>query len=115
MSKKIISILTIVAILLIIVGTTLLFNKDRIFNVNTFETKQDQTLDNNDWVPIASTKSILEVTYQEKYGLEKTILCKAVFENNKTKEYKCISPELGSLILQKANLNSFKISGSDPK
>ena len=50
----------------------------------------------------------LKVTYQEKYGLERVVFCKAVFSNSKTNQYKLISPEV-SLILEKSNLISLKV------
>jgi len=69
-------------------------------------------IEKNDWIVLTSIKSddtlnIIEVCYQEKYGLERVVFCTAIFENQKLGEYKCISPTL-NLILQKSNLNSFQ-------
>ena len=50
----------------------------------------------------------LKVTYQEKYGLERVMLCKAVFSNSKTNQYKLISPDLNQ-ILEKSNLISLRV------
>jgi hypothetical protein len=47
----------------------------------------------------------VRVTYQEKYGSEKSIFCKAVFINDKSQQYKLISP-LGTIILEKSNIVS---------
>jgi len=98
-----------VSLLVLIIAITIFYNWNRYSgNVVVFEEKPIK----NDWVVLVSVKpedtmKVIEVKYQEKYGLEKTAICKAVFENSKTGEYKCISPEIGSLILQKSNLNSF--------
>jgi len=50
----------------------------------------------------------LKVTYQEKYGMEKVYICKAVFSNSKTNQYKLISPKV-NLVLERANLVSLKV------
>jgi len=47
----------------------------------------------------------VRVTYQEKYGSEKTILCKAVFMNEKSQQYKLVSPS-SAVILEKSNIVS---------
>jgi hypothetical protein len=107
MSKKVWAAVAIVLLIVIIIVS---YNWDKMsFNVNVF---QEPKIEKSDWTVVTSVKPedtshVLVVTYQEKYGLERTVQCKAVFENVKTAEYKCVSPELGSLLLQKSNLNSF--------
>jgi hypothetical protein len=105
---KIWSIIGIVSMCLII---TLFYNWDT--TIGSLSVFQEQTEDKNDWVVIQSIKdslSVIKITYQEKYGIEKSAYCMVVFENVKTAEYKCIAPWLGSLLLQKSNLNSFQTS-----
>jgi hypothetical protein len=107
---KNIKIWTIVGISLLLVIITVSYNWDRI--IGTFSVFEEPKIEKNDWVTFSSinpddTLNVLKVVYQEKYGLEKTIFCKAIFDNTKTAEYKCVAPWL-SLILQKSNLNSFQ-------
>lgn len=87
-------------------------NKDSVLVKNPVYVRQQSSIEKNDWSVFSTSKdsSFLKVSYQEKYGFEKTVYCKVIFENTKTGEYKCISPELGCLILQKSNLNSFKVT-----
>lgn len=104
---------TIICVILLCFIITLVYNWDRI--LGTLSVFEEQTLEKNDWVSIQSIKledslNVIKITYQEKYGLERTFYCKAVFENIKTAEYKCVAPWLGSLLLQKSNLNSFQTS-----
>lgn len=115
MTKKIyVTIFTAIGLVLLINCVTFFYNANKPLNVTSFEIKQDQTLDKNVWKVLSFSEShYLKVFYKEKYGVEKKCLCKVVFENTKTGEYKCISPEIKSLVLQKDNLILFKISGSD--
>ena len=83
-----------------------------IANFKDSAIQKDQAIPDNDWKFFASivpgdSLNILKVVYQEKYGSEKTIYCTAVFENDKTGEYKCIAPWLPNCTLQQSNLNSF--------
>jgi hypothetical protein len=111
MNKKIIiSIATFVVLFLICAVVTICYNYN---NGSTPNIVTDVIIDKNDWDLVVSVGSedsckFVEVCYQEKYGMEKTILCKVVFENLKNGEYKCVSADLGNLVLQKSNLNSFK-------
>ena len=57
-------------------------------------------------VPEDDTAGIVLVRYQEKYGQERDVRCMAVFENQK--QYKLVGPEIGSLVIEKANLVSLR-------
>lgn len=108
MNKK--SILVIAIILLIGAVTTISYNYNK---GSTSTSVVNVPEEKNPWDLVMSvgpndSNKFVEVIYQEKYGLEKIVSCKAVFENVKAGEYKCISASLGNLILQKSNLNSFK-------
>jgi len=108
----------IVGIILFFVVVIIVYNWDRITStiISNVTVYQDSTnIEPNDWVQSTSIKpedslNIIKVDYQEKYGSEKTAYCMCVFENSKTGEYKCVSPKLGSLVLQKSNLISFQFT-----
>ena len=101
-----------VAIVVVVILTTIVYNWNR--NPGSFSIFEGPKIEQNDWTPFASIQpndslNVLKVVYQEKYGSEKTIYCKVIFDNTKTAEYKCVAPWL-DLILEKSNLNSFKFS-----
>jgi len=74
---------------------------------NTF----DSPVSAQDWAVVSGVSNPdsfnLIVTYQEKYGSERTVFCKALFSNTKTKQFKLVSPESSS-ILEMDNIVSIK-------
>jgi hypothetical protein len=70
--------------------------------------EQNTLIGDVEWEALSYTTnpdSILRITYQEKYGSEKTFLCKALFINDRSQQYKLISPS-GTIILEKSNIVS---------
>jgi hypothetical protein len=113
MKKKQIFVFTLISLFLLCACITFFSNFNGLNNFAAYVPQKEE--EKNDWSVVSAIKENdslqkIQVIYQEKYGAEKTIYCKVVFENIKTGEYKCLSPEIGTLVLQKSNLNSFKIS-----
>jgi hypothetical protein len=107
MTKKFVMWLSLGVIILLCIFVTVAYNWNNI-TIGNIATKTKLTDTVNVWIALSSTeKDSIKVTYQEKYGIEKTLYCSAIFENNKTGEYKCVAPWLGNIVLQKSNLNSF--------
>jgi len=106
-----VKLISLIAIIVLIVVVVIVYNCNR--NTFTNITVFDQNVGKNEWDLVSSISpedslNILKVTYQEKYGMLRVIFCKVIFDNKKTAEYKCLSAEFGSVILQKSNLVSFK-------
>lgn len=110
MTKSLTIWLTLGSIIAVCVIVIVVYNWNNITVGNiTVNTQLNDTV--NAWTALASTeKDSIKVIYQEKYGAEKVLYCRVIFENNKTGEYKCVAPWLGNVILQKSNLNSFTYS-----
>lgn len=71
----------------------------------------DELLGINPWVPLyfidpEDTSHVLKVFYSDEMNMtQKTIYCKLIIENDKTKEYRLVAPWFGeSITLQKANV-----------
>lgn len=64
----------------------------------------------NDWQPYKSITPedsihILKVTWAEKYGENRVVYCKAVFKNDKEKQYKMVAPWMNDVEIERTNMN----------
>jgi hypothetical protein len=68
--------------------------------------KDDSSIDNPVWRPIKVVPVGICVTWQEKYGMEKSETCIGLWENNS--QYLLTWKDNKKIILEKANINSIK-------
>jgi|GEM_PF-5727018 len=115
--KSIITLISSVTILIIIMIITISYNKGNTLGTNwTVDTTT--VAEENIWEPykaISDTSEVYKVTWQEKYGTEKTEYCAAAFKHRKTQDYKLIAPWLDEYIIKAANLNSIKFEKKEMK
>ena len=65
----------------------------------------------NDWIVIASAKpdTVLTVHFTNEIGARGELKCMALFENNKTRQYKLVAPWLKEALLEKGNITSIYV------
>lgn len=80
-----------------------------------FSTRDTLIVDTNPWkpslsIPTGDTENVYEVTWDQKYGATKKSYCVAVFQNEKSRQYKLIAPWLDGLVIEYQNTNNIKFN-----
>ena len=102
------AIIFIIALLSFIIGTIYICNNPNNITLIDLNSPKDSIIQINPWQPyksIQDTNYIYRVTWQEKYGNEKTQLAMVIFKNTKTNDYKLVAPNIDTEILS-SNLNT---------
>ena len=72
-------------------------------------------VETNPWKPYISvsekdTGIVIEVIWDQKYGATKKSYCMAVFQNEKTRQYRLIAPWMKSITIECQNMNDIKFN-----
>ena len=103
-----VGILTVLAIIYVVWD----FNRFQYFGTD-FKAVPEPKPVTNEWMPYKAidpddSLNVLSVTWTEKYGETKTVYCKVVFKNDKEKQYKLVAPWLGTVDIERANMDDIR-------
>ncbi len=74
--------------------------------INPTTISKNSVISDLGWDVVTYSKNgSVAVSWQEKYGASKSVLCKAIFRNSK--QYKLVSPE-NTIVLERSNINSIE-------
>lgn len=122
MNKKTYKWIAIVIVALGVVGIVYVIWDSNSSNVlSNYTTLDTAVVETNPWKPYLGisendTDNVIEVVWDQKYGATKKSYCKAVFQNEKTHQYRLIAPWMESITIECQNTNDInfnKISKKD--
>lgn len=108
--KKWIIVSSIIVALAIIAIVYEIWRNTSPVNLTSYSTIDSVKIEANPWqpylsIPIDDTENVYEVIWSQKYGSARICYCKAIFINEKMRQYKMIAPWRAGIIVEYANTN----------
>lgn len=116
MKKNVYKWVAIVIVALGVVGIVyVIWDHNRPSFLGNYTNLDTAVVETNPWKPYLSvsekdTGIVIEVIWDQKYGATKKSYCMAVFQNEKTRQYRLIAPWMKNITIECQNMNDIKFN-----